>query len=339
MSRRRNGIDDYVRDLERRIRAGDLSLVLELASLYTRLGRGEELRAITIDYHDGPQQGRATVVVPPGHPLARAAYWRAEPDPHTRERMIVSALREAGFPSVLEFPGYAHVYFQDADLTLAIGYANVTVGADLNDSVGHNVAGWAKEEGSAEPDTDWAVRIAREASARIASGELRSPVPTDGPAPPPPPDPADRRPIVVQALEELDDIGIPATNWRMGGNVHAAGIDPRVLPPGIHMFVAEDASGQAEAAVVVGWDAPATREQAHAILDAASHGDVIEEGGDDTLVMTGALWRVARVAASAVFAHNEFTCGCRHSVRSHESLVGQCSQCPCQFVLQATPRL
>lgn len=41
MARRRRNSDDYVRDLERRVSAGDLTLVGALANAYERVGRGQ----------------------------------------------------------------------------------------------------------------------------------------------------------------------------------------------------------------------------------------------------------------------------------------------------------
>lgn len=333
--RRRNG-DEVTRDLERRVLGGDLSAVVPLARLYERLGRGEDLRELTIDYRDGDKEKSATVVVAAAHPLAVARRWLAEPHPDAREIDLVDALVAAGFEASLgrtDQGAVADVIFAGdrSGPVLAFSYLDGPLGADLIYTAGHE--GWDKDNGSTESDVAWAVRVAREVAARIASGEIR--VPATTPAPPA------ARPgsVVTRAASEFADLGIHATIQNMGGNLLATGVTLALLPPGIHVYVADDPAGEAESVVTLGWDSPATEERARAILSDACQGDVIEDAGDDTIAFSGALWRVIRAAARIVFAHNHaaFCGGCGHEVMQHAERLDRCRVpgCQCQIVRRA----
>lgn len=116
--------------------------------------------------------------------------------------------------------------------------------------------------------------------------------------------------LTTNIILRLNARGLEASIWRMGGNVLAAGIVSKHCPPGIHLGIGHDASGEAQACLFVGWDEPATEAEARARLTDACLAEgpcpakiedfdgEPEDGGDDTLVLVGSVGFLVGVAVA-----------------------------------------
>jgi hypothetical protein len=107
--------------------------------------------------------------------------------------------------------------------------------------------------------------------------------------------------LLNETLVRLRAEGLTVAEWGLGGSLRGVGLLDK-LKPGLHAFVADDSSGEAEAVLCVGWDAPATEADVYAFFNEATDADVLERGGDETLVFSGTLDRVVKVAAAFVKA-------------------------------------
>lgn len=167
-ARRRRNTDDAIRRLERRVREEGPTpdSVIALARAYERAGMGDPVREVVLL---GPRGARASVLVSASNELLPPErHWRFVADLMAAERAILEALIEAGIDASLQHPGYVDVDLGHR-LHLAIGYANGPIGADLNDDRGNHYESHSKPDDSTATDAEWAVSLAREVAARVAS--------------------------------------------------------------------------------------------------------------------------------------------------------------------------